>query len=81
MAVPVRGLDLSHSRFEKPSPWAYIVEVLGPGLHWSKSQAELQRAIQRAERDGQPTAAEHLRIILERRNFVYLDELEPPPAD
>ena len=41
-------------------PWAYILRLLGPGLHWSKSQAELQRAIAQAERDGR---ADYLRCF------------------
>ena len=59
-------------------PWAYILRLLGPGLHWSKSQAELQRAIAQAERDGRADAADHLRIILERRNLVHMEKETPP---
>ena len=58
--------------------WAYIRAIIGPGLHWSKSQAELQRAIAQAERDGRADAADHLRIILERRNLVNMEKETPP---
>jgi hypothetical protein len=59
-------------------PWWYIRQLLGPGLHWGRSQAELKRYIAQAERDGQPDAAEHLRIILRSRNAVMM---EPDPDD
>lgn len=58
-------------------PWAYIVELLGPGLHWGRSQAELQRAIDRARAEGQHEAAEHLEIILGLRNTVMMEEKSP----
>lgn len=60
------------------APWPYIRALLGPGLHWSKSQGQIQAAIQRAERDGQHAAADHLRIILERRNLVNMEKETPP---
>ena len=59
-------------------PWAYILRLLGPGLHWSKSQAELRRAIAQAEHDNRHDAADHLRIILERRNLVNMEKETPP---
>lgn len=59
-------------------PWWYIRQLLGPGSHWGRSQAELKRHIAQAERDGQPDAAEHLRIILRSRNAVMM---EPDPDD
>lgn len=54
-------------------PWWYIRQLLGPGLHWNRSKTELQRAIEQAEKDNMPEAAEHLQIILELRNYVMLD--------
>ena len=54
--------------------WAYIVMLLGPGLHWGKSQEELQRAIARATDEGKHEAAEHLEIILKRRNLVMFEK-------
>lgn len=57
--------------------WAYIREQLGPGLHWGRTQEELLAAIDRARADGQHDAAEHLEIILERRNFVMCEEKTP----
>lgn len=54
-------------------PWWYIRYLLGPGLHWGRSKTELQRAIEQAEKDNMPEAAEHLRIILELRNRVMID--------
>jgi len=58
-------------------PWAYILRLLGPGLHWSRTQEELQTAIARAEQDNRPEAAEHLRIILRRRNVVQMEKEKP----
>lgn len=54
-------------------PWAYIKLLLGPGLHWGKSKEQLQAAIDRAEKENKPEAAEHLRIILKLRNEVMWD--------
>lgn len=62
-------------------PWPYIVALLGPGLHWAKPAYQIQAAIDRAEREGQRAAADHLRIILARRNlvgFVTPEEKTPP---
>ena len=58
-------------------PWAYIHQLLGPGLHWGRSQQELNTAIQRARADGQHEAAEHLEIILGLRNVVMMEEKTP----
>jgi len=58
-------------------PWAYIRQILGPGLHWGRTQDELHAAIDRARADGQHDAAEHLEIILELRNFVMCEEKTP----
>lgn len=58
-------------------PWAYIYQLLGPGLHWGRSQDELLQAIAKAKADGQHDAAEHIKIILEMRNFVMCEEKEP----
>jgi hypothetical protein len=54
---------------------------LGPGLHWGRSQDELLAAIDRAEREGMPDAAHHLRIILDMRNVVNMDRPKNNPAD
>ncbi len=63
-------------------PWAYIHQLLGPGLHWGKSREELLHAIQQAESDGMPDAAHHLRIILQLRDTVMFDApKEKRPAD
>lgn len=53
--------------------WAYIMKLLGPGPQWGKSKAELEAAIARAQREKQPGAVAHLRIILNRRNAVFMD--------
>lgn len=58
-------------------PWAYIHQLLGPGLHWGRTQDELNAAIDRARAEGQHEAAEHLEIILEMRNYVMCEEKEP----
>jgi len=60
-------------------PWWYIRQLLGPGLHWGRSQAELRAAITQAERDRMPEAAEHLRIILRMRNQVMFEDEEKEP--
>lgn len=63
-------------------PWAYIVSLLGPGLHWGRSAAELEAAVARAEAEQQPEAAAHLRIILQMRNRVHaVAERMYPDAD
>lgn len=58
-------------------PWAYIAKLLGPGLHWGRSQQELNAAIDRARAEGQHEAAEHLEIILGLRNVVMMEEKTP----
>lgn len=58
-------------------PWAYIRSLLGPGLHWGRTQAELLNAIDQARADQQHDAAEHLEIILDLRNFVMCEEKTP----
>lgn len=65
-------------------PWAYILQLLGPGLHWDRTQEQLLAAIRRARAEGQHEAAEHIQIILELRNVVNLDdpleEKDTPPV-
>lgn len=62
------------------SPWPYIRSLLGPGLHWSKSPFSIQAAIERAEHEGQPAAADHLRIILEQIQAVgFINPQEKTP--
>jgi hypothetical protein len=58
-------------------PWAYIRALLGPGLHWGRSQEDLLIAIDRARTDKQHDAAEHLEIILDLRNYVMCEEKAP----
>ena len=58
-------------------PWAYIHSLLGPGLHWGRTQQELLAAIDRAHAEGQHEAAEHIEIILDMRNFVMCEEKAP----
>jgi len=60
-------------------PWDYIRKLLGPGLHWGRTQQELSSAINRAREDGQYEAAEHLEIIWGLRNYVMCEEKEPHP--
>ena len=60
--------------------WTYIYELLGPGLHWGRTRAELLAAIGRAEQDKQHEAAEHLRIILRLRDDVMMDGEKSPRA-
>lgn len=55
-------------------PWAYITRLLGPGLHWGRTQEELLAAIEKARADGQSDAAEQLEIILDMRNFVKCEK-------
>lgn len=55
-------------------PWAYILRILGPGLHWGRSQDEYQQAILQAEKDGQFEAAHHLKIIWRLRNQVMMEK-------
>ena len=55
-------------------PWKYITTLMGDGSLWSRSQHELLAFIAKAEEDGRPDAAEHLRSMLELRNQVYMDK-------
>lgn len=57
-------------------PWWYIRRLLGPGLHWGRSEAELRAAIQRAENENMPDAAEHLRRILDLNRKVNMRSSE-----
>jgi len=56
-------------------PWAYILSLIGPGLHYDKTQDELVDAIEKAESDGQFIAADHLSIILKRKVAVRFERL------
>lgn len=60
-------------------PWAYIQSLLGPGTHWGRSQDAFQALIDRAVAEGQWAAAEHLRIMLARRNAVMMEKEKPRP--
>lgn len=60
--------------------WDVILRLLGPGLHWGRTQAEIQAAIRHAEHLGEARAAEHLRIILKLRNDVMMEREENAPA-
>lgn len=61
--------------------WSYILNVLGSGLYWGKSQEQIQHAIKQAEKDGQLDAAKHLRIILKERNIVWCEKEKPISSD
>lgn len=61
--------------------WDVILRLLGPGLHWGRTQAEIQAAIRHAEQLGEVDAAEHMRIILGLRNAVAMEAEEKPPPD
>lgn len=60
------------------SVWAYIRGLLGPGLHWDRSQDELVAAIEHARAELQFEAAEHLRFILQSRNAVMCERQKDP---
>jgi len=55
-------------------PWQLIVDLLGPGLTWQKSQQEFHQAIAKAEAMNRPDAAEHLRGMLKLRNQVMFEK-------
>ena len=56
--------------------------LIGPGLHWTKSQAHFREAVRRAEAEGQPDAAEHIRIMWRLRNEVMMERMqEKDPGD
>lgn len=59
-------------------PWELILQLIGPGLHWPKSQAELRAAAAEARRRGREDVAQHIEIILERRNVVMFEPPEEP---
>lgn len=52
----------------------YIRSLLGPGLHWGRSQDEYRSAVAKAEADGRHAAADHIRIIWEMRNVVMAEK-------
>ena len=56
--------------------WGYIYMLIGPGLHWSKSQAQFREAVRRAEAEGQHDAAEHIRIMWRLRNEVMMERMQ-----
>ncbi len=59
------------------SPWPLIGQLL-PGSYWNKSQDEIMTAIETAVRLDDLRAAEHLRIVLQRRNKVFCEKETPP---
>lgn len=61
-------------------PWWYIQKLLGPGLHWGKSQKVFLDAIKQAEKDNIPHAAQHIRMILKLRNSVMCEDEEKDPG-
>jgi len=62
-------------------PWAFIRQLLGPGLHWGMSQEHFLTCIRRAEEAGNFEAAAHLHIMLQRRNAVMFEQKETPGAE
>jgi len=60
-------------------PWQLIRELLGPGLHWSKTQKDFQIAIAKARALGREDAAQHLEIMWERRNAVVFESKASQP--
>ena len=61
-------------------PWAKVLELIGPGLHWGKPRSLYLTAIVTAEQAGRYDVADHIRIILEQRDvvgFVCDEEKEP----
>lgn len=61
--------------------WRYINELLGPGVNWDHSQEKFAAAIERAQRDNRQDAAQHLQMLLERRNVVWCESgKKPDPA-
>lgn len=53
--------------------WAYILRLIGPGLHWSKSHEELTKAMNKAKKAGRHEAADHIEMIRDRRDAVMFD--------
>lgn len=58
-------------------PWDYIRMLLGPGLLWNKPQDTFLDAIDRANEDGRPDAAQHIEIMLDLRNKALCEEKTP----
>jgi len=54
-------------------PWAEVLSLIGSGLQWDKTQEQYLAAINTARQRGREDVAQHLQIMLERRNLV-LDE-------
>ena len=69
--------NLCHEEFWLCETWAYIRQLLGPGLHWGRTQEELLTAIETARAAGKHTAAAHIEIILDMRNHVMCEEKTP----
>jgi hypothetical protein len=57
-----------------------ILKLLGPGLHWGKSQDEFLEAIDEARRRDRKDVAQHLEIMLERRNAVMFESPKRTPS-
>ncbi len=51
-------------------PWAKVLKLIGPGLHWGKPRSLYLKAIASAEKEGLYDVADHIRIILEQRDRV-----------
>ena len=57
--------------------WQTIMDLIGPGLHWDKSAEFYREAITKAEAAGEFEAADHIRLILERREKVHCGVVYP----
>ena len=54
-------------------PWKLILELVGPGLHYSKPRQVFLDAIEEARRRGREDAVGHIEIMLTLRDKVMFD--------
>lgn len=59
--------------------WTYIHALLGSGSVWSKPREDIIRALNRSISDKNKEAEDHLRLILDRYDDVFLNKKEPRP--
>jgi len=62
-------------------PWSEILELLGPGLHYSKPRQVYLDAIKEAQLRQNENVVEHLKIMLARRDDVSFDTPNTHPKD
>jgi len=62
-------------------PWKLIIDLVGPGIHYTKPRQVFLDAIQEARRLGREDAAGHIEIMLDLRDTAMFDQPKKTPGN